>query len=229
MQIFLDPVAPLLVIGGSLALAAARATGRDARRALAALRPLVTARPAADAEAAGRAVQRIIEKANRTGIATCDRAKVEHFLAQVAIELADARDAAAFRAWAEAELDARAARHAGVQAVWRAAADTAPAMGMIGTVLGLIAMFQAMDDVSRIGPGMALALTTTLYGMIAANCLFGPIAARLERLGEVEREWQAQAVARLAALAEAELTPLPMPMPAPAAARAAPPRLRPAA
>ena len=108
-------------------------------------------------------------------------------------------------AWGQADLEARAERHDAAQAVWRGAADVAPAMGMIGTVVGLIRMFASMDDVSAIGPGMALALTTTLYGVIVANVIAGPIAARLERLSQVELAWQKDAVERLAAIARDEL------------------------
>ncbi|MGE5721211.1 MAG: MotA/TolQ/ExbB proton channel family protein, partial [Sphingomonadales bacterium] len=66
-----------------------------------------------------------------------------------------------------------------------------------GTVLGLIGMFMAMDDPARIGPAMALAMLTTLYGLCLGTILFGTIAARLERLSVAERAWQSGALARL--------------------------------
>ena len=84
------------------------------------------------------------------------------------------------------------------------AAEAAPAMGMIGTVIGLIGMFAAMDDPATIGPAMALALLTTLYGLIFSAAVAGPIAGRLERLSMAERRWQQTALARLEALARAE-------------------------
>jgi chemotaxis protein MotA len=204
--VFLDPVAPLLVLGGSAAVAALRSTAGDCRAALAALAPMVRARPDVDGQAARIAVNRIAERAGATGLATVDRAPVvERFLARAAAELADAADAGAFTAWANDDIDLRALRHARVHGVWRAAADAAPAMGMIGTVIGLIRMFAAMDDPAQIGPGMALALTTTLYGIIAANLIAGPVAARLERLSEAEIAWQRRATERLAGIARAEL------------------------
>jgi chemotaxis protein MotA len=205
--IFLDPVALGIVFGGSAAMAALRSTRRDVARAVAALKPLVATRVEADAQAARVAVNRIAERTSATGIATADRAPVvERFFARAAAQLADSRDPAAFSAWAEAELAARAERHATVHAVWRSAADAAPAMGMIGTVLGLIHMFSAMDDPAKIGPGMALALLTTLYGVIVANCVAGPITARLERLSRAELLWQKDALERLAGIAREELT-----------------------
>jgi len=61
----------------------------------------------------------------------------------------------------------------------------APAMGMIGTLVGLVAMLANMDDPKSIGPAMAVALLTTLYGAVIANAVAGPIAAKLKlRAGE---------------------------------------------
>ncbi len=209
--IFLDPVAIPLVFGGAALVAALRSTGRDLTRAGAALRPLITTRTDADAQAARVAVNRIVEKASASGIATVDRVPVvEHFIAKAAARLSDSQDPRSFAKWADAELAARAERHAAVHAVWRSVADAAPAMGMIGTVIGLIRMFSAMDDPSAIGPGMALALLTTLYGVIAANCVAGPIAARLERLSRAELLWQQQALERLSNVAREELAAGPL-------------------
>lgn len=209
--IFLDPIAISLVFGGSVLVAALRSTGPDLMRAAAALKPLVTKRVDADAQAARVAVNRIVEKASAKGIATADRVPVvERLLAKAAARLSDSRDPRDFARWKDAELSARAERHAAVHAVWRSVADAAPAMGMIGTVIGLIRMFAAMDDPAAIGPGMALALLTTLYGVIAANCVAGPIAARLERLSRAELLWQKEALERLASVAREELAAGPL-------------------
>ena len=55
----------------------------------------------------------------------------------------------------------------------------APAMGMVGTLIGLVKMLMQMEDPSSIGPAMAVALITTFYGVILANLLFLPIAGKL--------------------------------------------------
>lgn len=205
--IFLDPVAILLVLGGSALVAATRSTRGDLMRAVGSLKPLLFMRVEEEAQASRVAVNRIVERTQSTGIATADRAPVvERFLARAARRLSNTQESGGFAAWAEADVAARAERHAAVHAVWRSAADAAPAMGMIGTVIGLIRMFSAMDDPAKIGPGMALALLTTLYGVIAANCIAGPIAARLERLSRAELIWQEEAMARLALIARDELT-----------------------
>jgi chemotaxis protein MotA len=56
----------------------------------------------------------------------------------------------------------------------------APSFGMIGTLMGLIAMLKNLDDPSQIGGGMAVALITTFYGAVMANMIFIPLAVKLE-------------------------------------------------
>ncbi|MCW5732260.1 MAG: MotA/TolQ/ExbB proton channel family protein, partial [Alphaproteobacteria bacterium] len=77
-------------------------------------------------------------------------------------------------------------RHAKSVSVLRKAAEVAPAMGLIGTLVGLVQMLGNLDDPSAIGPGMALALLTTFYGAVLANMVFAPLAAKLERNSEEE-------------------------------------------
>lgn len=62
----------------------------------------------------------------------------------------------------------------------------APAMGMIGTLIGLVQMLQTMDDPSTIGPAMAVALLTTFYGSILANIVCLPIAGKLKNKSSEE-------------------------------------------
>ena len=64
--------------------------------------------------------------------------------------------------------------------IFRAIGDSAPAFGMIGTLVGLVQMLSTMDDPSTIGPAMAIALLTTLYGALIANLVALPIAEKLE-------------------------------------------------
>ncbi len=70
-------------------------------------------------------------------------------------------------------------RHEQGQQIFKALGDVAPAMGMIGTLIGLVQMLANMDDPKTIGPAMAVALLTTLYGAVIANAFALPIAAKL--------------------------------------------------
>ena len=71
-------------------------------------------------------------------------------------------------------------RHRQGHRIFRFMGSTAPAMGMVGTLIGLVQMLQTMDDPASIGPSMAVALLTTLYGAVFAFLVFIPMADKLE-------------------------------------------------
>lgn len=78
-------------------------------------------------------------------------------------------------------------RHEQGQAVFRAIGDSAPAMGMIGTLVGLVQMMANMSDPKAIGPAMAVAILTTLYGAIISHAFAIPIADKLAARSKEER------------------------------------------
>jgi len=84
------------------------------------------------------------------------------------------------------EMDAVATRHRDAKAVFDQMGRFAPAFGMIGTLMGLVIMLGNMDDPAAIGPGMAVALLTTLYGAVIANVLFLPMSEKLALLSRQE-------------------------------------------
>ena len=200
-----EPLALILVFGGTMVATIVTATRADLRRAIGALRPLVSARPEQDGETADRAIRQIQRICEYKGVVCADRVKTPvEFVHQVAQRLAEAEGSDAFAAWTAELLDERQVRHASAAAVWRSAAEAAPAMGMIGTVLGLVQMFAELNDPVAMGPAMATAMLTTLYGLLIAAAIAGPIAPRLERLSAAERRWQERVVTRLAAIAREE-------------------------
>jgi chemotaxis protein MotA len=77
------------------------------------------------------------------------------------------------------ELEAMDQRHSQGKAILDLFAKYAPAFGMIGTLMGLVAMLMNMDDPKKIGPGMAVAILTTLYGAVIANIICLPLADKL--------------------------------------------------
>src|SRR5579875_549054 len=79
------------------------------------------------------------------------------------------------------ELDATRARLMRSVAVLRRAAEVAPAMGLIGTLIGLVQMLGRLHEPNAIGPAMAIALLGTLYGAVLAHMVFNPLATKLER------------------------------------------------
>ena len=91
----------------------------------------------------------------------------------------DGTDPELIRTIMETELEALMERHGQGKQILDTIGRYAPAFGMIGTLMGLIAMLGSMDDPSAIGPSMAVALITTLYGAIMSNLLFLPFAEKL--------------------------------------------------
>ena len=78
-------------------------------------------------------------------------------------------------------------RHEVGQGMFKRMAVMAPAMGMIGTLIGLVQMLANMSDPASIGPAMAIALLTTLYGAIIANAFAQPLADKLARASQMEK------------------------------------------
>lgn len=78
-------------------------------------------------------------------------------------------------------------RHVVGADMFKAMAIYAPAMGMIGTLVGLVQMLANMSDPAAIGPAMAVALLTTLYGAIIANCFASPLAEKLILISGYEK------------------------------------------
>ncbi|HRV09316.1 MAG TPA: MotA/TolQ/ExbB proton channel family protein [Acidobacteriota bacterium] len=71
-------------------------------------------------------------------------------------------------------------RHKQGQDILLAVAESGPAFGMIGTLIGLVIMLNNMSDVAKLGPAMAIAILTTLYGSVLANLFAIPLAKKLE-------------------------------------------------
>lgn len=86
------------------------------------------------------------------------------------------------------EIDSITSRHQKAVEILKKAAEVAPAMGLIGTLIGLVQMLGNLEDPSKIGPAMAIALLTTLYGAIFAFIILNPLANKLEKNSEAEIE-----------------------------------------
>ena len=93
----------------------------------------------------------------------------------------------------ELELVNLESRHARGQGMFRTMANLFPGWGMIGTLVGLINLLGELDDPSKVGPAMAVALITTFYGSVLANFICTPIATRLE-IKSKEEVWQKEMI-----------------------------------
>ncbi|MGK2286776.1 motility protein A [Pedomonas sp. V897] len=103
-----------------------------------------------------------------------------------------------------AEADRLAASRLRLAQLVQRAADVAPALGLIGTLIGLVDMLGKLDEPSALGPGMAVALLTTLYGAVLAHVVLLPLAARIESHVAAERNFHALCITCIAALGRGE-------------------------
>ncbi|MFT6193764.1 MAG: chemotaxis protein MotA [Cognaticolwellia sp.] len=126
------------------------------------------------------------DAARKGGFLALEEAEISNAFMQKGVDmLVDGHDADVVRTTMQKDIDLTTERHETGSNMMMALADVAPAMGMIGTLIGLVAMLSNMDDPKAIGPAMAVALLTTLYGAFLANVIATPIASKLKlRLAE---------------------------------------------
>ena len=136
-------------------------------------------------------IEKIVELADmarKSGLLALEGAEItDPFMKKGIGLLVDGHDGDVVRSILEKDAGMASERHQLGASVFKTMADVAPAMGMIGTLVGLVAMLSNMDDPKSIGPAMAVALLTTLYGAIMANMVGIPIADKLKMCDEVEK------------------------------------------
>lgn len=200
---FFDPVALGIVGGGTLAAVLLRGRLGDVARAVSAMR--VLARGAFSADPLIDQIGALGRIAARHGVMTLDRSVIaDRDVAAAVALIVDGARADAVETLLNERRTARIERHLAAADLWAGAAEAAPAMGMIGTLVGLVRMFMAMNDPTTIGGAMAVALLSTLYGAALANLVAMPIASRLRRAAREEAFERTRLVAPLRAFAERE-------------------------
>lgn len=131
-------------------------------------------------------IQKIIELSNvarKEGLLSLEEAAGDlddEFMKKGILLIVDGTDPELVRGIMETELVSIEDRHNNKIKFWEDLGAMGPAWGMIGTLVGLVNMLYEMDDPSSIGPSMAVALITTLYGSLLANWICAPVAAKLK-------------------------------------------------
>ena len=146
-------------------------------------------------------VVEIADAARKGGLLSLEGKEVSNDFLQRGIQLlVDGHDPDVVRALLNKEMREASGRHEWGSKIWQQIGDVAPAMGMIGTLVGLVQMLSAMDDPKAIGPAMAVALLTTLYGAMIANMMALPFADKLKLRAEEESRIQAMIIDALVAI-----------------------------
>ncbi len=131
--------------------------------------------------------EQVIEKmvslaqiAKKEGLIALEKAETDNpFMAKAMRFLADGYDEKLIQEVLTKDIRLTIQRHSTGQNVFKSMGTAAPAFGMIGTLVGLVQMLSNMQDPKNIGPAMAVALLTTLYGALLANLVFNPLADKL--------------------------------------------------
>ncbi len=200
---FLDPVAFAIVGGGTVVATMLRTPLGDLGRGLVALG--VLGRKPFDAGPLLMQVEALTRISSRHGVMQLDRSVIRDADVAAAIEgVVDGAGAEKVAATIDGRRTARFERQRAAADMWAAAAEIAPAMGMVGTLVGLVRMFTAMTDPATIGAAMAVAVLATLYGALLGNLVAMPIASRLKRLARAEYLERGRLAVPLALLAERE-------------------------
>lgn len=181
MLAYLDAPSVLIVFGGAgSALLVAFPLQRVVKLHSVALKTVFGSTP--DALHIIRQMVEFAEVARRDGILALEgmtEQMSDPFIVRGIQMAVDGTDPEVIQQVMETELENLMERHESGKGLLDALGKYAPAYGMIGTLIGLVAMLSNMDDPSKIGAGMAAALLTTLYGAIIANMVFLPMSDKL--------------------------------------------------
>jgi len=178
---FADVPSLLIVVGGSMASILVGNPSKEVLR----LGKVVKSAFSATSPDVRKLIDELVgyaEVARRNGILSLEEiAQKSHdpFLVRGIQMAVDGNDPELIQEVLMNELEAVADRHASGKTLLDGLAKYAPAFGMIGTLIGLVCMLRHMDDPGKIGPGMAVALLTTLYGVLIANMVAIPLSDKL--------------------------------------------------
>ncbi|NYZ15225.1 flagellar motor protein MotA [Azospirillum sp. RWY-5-1] len=189
LRAFLDPPSLIVVLGGTLAVTTASFSLGDVVRAWRQAGQML-ALTTHDPQAVGRQVLLLAEAARRAGPETLKGVlpdlRHDVFLQRSVALIVEGLPPDDIERMLTGEVEASGSARIKSAAVLRRASEVAPAMGLIGTLVGLVHMLGGLNDPSAIGPAMALALLTTFYGAVLGNVALAPLAAKLERAAEDE-------------------------------------------
>jgi len=186
---YADIPAFLMVFGGTAAVTAASFTVEDITNLPNVLATTLVRGVPRGGPAATRLLA-IAEQARRAGFLALEnllpKVKDDRFLVKAMAYVIDNTTPDQIERALRTELQATLARHRATADMMRRGGEVAPAMGLIGTLVGLVQMLANLNNPASIGPAMAVAILATLYGAVLANMVLLPLAAKLDRNNHAE-------------------------------------------
>lgn len=185
---FVDVASVIITVGGSMCSVLVSYTIPDFVNSLKAFTQGIKAQKNNEAET----IKTIIDLSNvarKEGLLALEEAAnnlEDQFMKKGVLLIVDGTDPELVRAIMETELSCIETRHKKVIGFYENVASMGPAWGMIGTLIGLVNMLKNLSDIAAVGPNMAVALLTTLYGSLMANWICTPIAGKLKYNNDLE-------------------------------------------
>lgn len=182
---FINPPSMLIVVGGTLLVVLMKYTLAQFIGAAKSAAKAFMFKSSVPDELISEIVE-LADAARKGGLLSLEEKEVSNEFMQRGIQLlVDGHDPEVVKQLLFKDRGQAEERHEIGIGTFKAMGEVAPAMGMIGTLVGLVQMLANMDDPKSIGPAMAVALLTTLYGAMIANMFAIPIADKLtNRKGE---------------------------------------------
>ena len=180
MQMFVQYTSPAFVVGGTFMGVMIRFSMDHFFKSLAVVAKTFT-RGSADPQILIDEIVQLATVNRKDGLLALEKLKIsDPFLEEGVQMLIDGSNPEVVKQSMTKNMRGIIERNLSSEKVWRSMGEAAPAFGMIGTVIGLVGMMANMDDPKTIGPAMAVALLTTLWGSLLANVVFLPVADKLK-------------------------------------------------
>ncbi len=187
VMLFVNVPSLLIVFGGTFGVTLMRVPLTDFLRSFGVLGKAFFNKKE-DTDALIEDAVRLSDVARKNGLLALEGEEINNPFLKKGITLCvDGHEPAFVQKMLNQEINQLISRHEVGQDMWKGVGDLAPAMGMIGTLVGLVQMLANMSDPASIGPAMAVALLTTLYGAMIANCFALPIVDKLGSVLNYER------------------------------------------
>lgn len=207
---FLDPDSAILVFGGTFGATMITHSWAVVKRVPASVRLMFFPPKRRAPEAMIEHLLELRENAAAQGIDAIALDRVDDaFLRDGLRMLVEDHDEKTVKEELDTQIDATDRRHQRLIDVFRSMGTYAPVFGLLGTLIGVVQVLKNLDNAQLMGQYMALAITTTFYGIFASNFLFLPVAGKLESLSDEETLLMELASVGLQSIRRGEL-PTPM-------------------
>lgn len=186
---YIDIPSVVIVFGGTIAVTAGQFEAADLKRIIPALKVSMNE---SKVESLDELVEKIVFYATeikKHGVMQIEQKVLQEtnpFFKEAFQLLVDGTKAEALEPLLEVKLEHMSKRHATMIGIFGNMGGTAGAMGMIGTLVGLVAMLANLSDPAAVGPAMAVALLTTMYGALLGTLFAGIIESKLAQKNNVE-------------------------------------------